>query len=53
MEYKLAYRKEGLVLHLEDEYHIDVIEPKYSPPLNFPQEKIKESLKKPLRSERL
>jgi len=45
--------KEELVLHLENEYHIGVIEPKYSPPLNFPQEKIKESLEKTLRSERL
>ena len=29
MKVKLAYGKKGVVLHLDDEYNIDIIEPRY------------------------
>jgi len=50
MDIRLAYGKEVLPLHLDDQLFIDVIEPKYTDPLPSPGEKIREALRNPINS---
>lgn len=50
MDIRLAYGKDGLRLHLDDRYNVDIIEPRYAEPLVSPEEKIRESLRNPIDS---
>jgi nickel-dependent lactate racemase len=47
MEINLAYGKKGKIIHLNDEYNVDVIEPLFIESLKSPEEKIRDSIRKP------
>lgn len=47
MQIKLAYGEDGIDIHLNDGYDIKIIEPKFIDAFDYPQERIRESLRKP------
>ena len=49
MKINLAYGKRGYNIDLSDEYHIDIIEPRWVESVNNPYLAVTSALKKPLR----